>query len=78
MKSGVFPFTRNSSQEEPMVFSLLYTQIVAQCMNNNPWTPHVDKSCMLQLLIRSRWTNYKVIVGDITLEVAKILSSFTG
>ena len=34
MKSSVFPFTLNFSQAESMTISLLFTPIVAQCMNN--------------------------------------------
>ena len=36
MKSGVFLFPVNSTQRELMVFSPLYTQMVAQCTNNHP------------------------------------------
>ena len=34
IKSGVFPFALNSSQEESVTISLLSTPIVAQCTNN--------------------------------------------
>ena len=41
MKSGVFPFTLISSQEELKTKSPLLTQTVAKCMNNIPWTTAV-------------------------------------
>ena len=68
VKSGVFPFTLDTSLEEFVVISLFYTLIVAQCIEQQPLNNchqplQIETACPDCFLVSSQ-ANYMAIVGD--------------